>query len=81
MIYKAKTMPYNMHIGDAIKWYKNELYKIRKEMLDESTDSLTYGMLLGYKKICLTKLDELKALDRRGIKKVNVIEKGTNVMD
>ena len=81
MIYKAKTMPYNMHIGDAIKWYKNELYKIRKEMSDESTDSLTYGMILGYKQICLTKLDELKALDRRGIKKVNVIEKGTNVMD
>lgn len=50
-------------------------------MLDESTDSLTYGMLLSYKQICLTKLDELKALDRRGIKKVNVIEKGTNVMD
>lgn len=81
MIYKAKTMPYNMYIGDAIKWYKKELYEIMQEMLNENTDSLTYGVLLGYKQICLDKMDELKRLDKLGIKKVNVIEKRPNPLD
>ena len=81
MMYKPKTMPHDMFISDALKWYKKELYEIRQEMLNENTDSLTYGVLLGYKQICLDKKDELKRLDKLGIKKVNVIEKRPNPLD
>lgn len=74
MSYAPKTMPYNMYIGDAIKWYKNELYLIKQELKIEN-DSLLYGKLLGYKDHCMNQLEVLKKLDREGkVKKVNCLE-------
>lgn len=76
MIYKPKTMPYNMKIDDALKFARKELYLVNRSLrsLDNISDSVSYGIVLAYKDCIMDKLSELKKLKIDGIEMVNVIQ-------